>query len=141
MNIREESGFTTSNGFQIAWDYDNSLSRVTEWIVRYSQQVGEWNEKVIANPAARNIKITLSESELGTLYAVEVISISDGVTSKDIGRVQVTIRKFYTLKCFLTHMIFLEKQDRPNGTQAVLSKIHFSNKPSTKLESSCCRSP
>ena len=108
MDILEETDLTTSNGFQIVWDYDHTLSRVTEWVVRHSQQVEVWREKVIADSAARSVHITLSESELGTLYAVEIIAMSDGVSSKDIGRIQVTIRE-YTKKMVGRHLLLFSE--------------------------------
>ena len=92
-DVYEDPTQITTSSFRVTWEYDASKSRVTKWTVRHAVVGGAWAERSLDNPAARDHYFTLSTSDSGRTYNVEIIANSDGASSIDVGRIQVTLSK------------------------------------------------
>ena len=95
-NTHEDPTRTTTTGFRVAWDYDQTTSRVTHWTVRYAVVGGAWTVNDIPNPNAKEHFVNPGLSYSGRKFDVEIIANSGGASSAEIGQTQVTLSKELT---------------------------------------------
>ena len=74
---------------------------MAQWTVRHAEKGGAWTERSITDPGAREHYFTFSTSDSGKTYSVEIIAVSDGALSIDVGRREVTLSE-YTILLVLT---------------------------------------
>ena len=91
--IFEDPTQTTTSSFRVTWEYDAARSRVTQWTLRHAVKGGAFTERSLTDPGAREYYFTFSTSDSGRTYSVEIIAISDGASSTDVGRKEVTLSK------------------------------------------------
>ena len=92
-DVYEDPTRTTTSSFRVTWEYDTTKSRVTQWTVRHAEKGGAYTEKSLTDPGAREHYFTFETSDSGKTYSVEIIAISDGASSTDVGRKEVTLSK------------------------------------------------
>ena len=85
----------------MVWDYDAARSRVTQWTVRHAEVGGAWTERSLTNPDAREYYFSFNVADSGNTYSVEIIANSEGATSTDVERKEVTLSKYYFCELIL----------------------------------------
>ena len=61
--------------------------------MRHAEVGKAWTVRSVDDPGAREHYFTFSTSDSGKTYSVEIIAISDGASSTDVGRKEVTLSK------------------------------------------------
>ena len=93
-SIREDLTQTTTSSFRVTWEYDATRSRVTQWTVRHAEKGGAFTERSLTDPEAREHYFTFSTPDSGKTYSVEIIAKSEGASSTDVGRKDVTLSEY-----------------------------------------------
>ena len=93
--VSEDPTRTTTSSFRVTWEYDETKSRVTQWVVRHAEVGGAFTERSLTDSGVREHYFTFSTSDSGKTYSVEIIAKSDGASSTDVGREEVTLSKYY----------------------------------------------
>ena len=91
--VREDPTQTTTNSFRVTWEYDAARSRVTQWTVRHAEVGKAWTERSVDDPGAKEHYFTFTTSDSGKTFSVEIIANSEGASSTDVGRKEVTLSK------------------------------------------------
>ena len=100
IDVYEDPTQATTSSFRVTWEYDATGSRLTQWTLRYAEKGGAYTERTLTDPGAREHYFTFSTSDSGKTYAVEIIAISDGASSTDVGRKEVTLSEYTILLQF-----------------------------------------